>query len=56
MELERLRRIERQYESHREMLGEQVLVLELEDVLREGEEPERSKKRVAAAALKLLGG
>jgi deoxyguanosine kinase len=56
MELERLRRIERQYESHREMLGERVLVLELEDILREGEEPERSKKRVAAAALELLGG
>jgi deoxyguanosine kinase len=54
LELDRLRRIEHQYETHRDMLGAQVLVMELGEILREGEDPEPSERRVAAAALALL--
>ncbi len=54
LELERLRRIERQYDAHRRQLGENVLLLELAQVLRPGEPEEQSKQRVAQAALRLL--
>jgi|SRR5271166_2367193 len=55
LELERLRRIERQYEAHRRQLGENVLLVELANVLQPGEPEEQSKQRVARAALHLLG-
>ena len=54
MELERLRRIEHQYEVHHDQLGRTVLDLDLHAVLRPGETEERSKRRVAEAALELL--
>lgn len=54
MELERLRRIEHQYEVHHDQLGRTVLDLDLQAVLRPGEDEERSKRRVAEATLELL--
>jgi deoxyguanosine kinase len=54
MELKRLRRIERQYQSHHDDLGRTVLDLDLDALLRPGEDEERSKRRVADAALELL--
>lgn len=54
MELERLRRIEHQYEVHHSQLGRTVLDLDLHALLRPGEAEERSKHRVAEAALELL--
>lgn len=54
MELERLRRIECQYEAHHQELGRTVLDLDLQALLRPGEDEERSKGRVAEAALELL--
>jgi len=54
MELERLRRIERQYEAHHDQLGRRVLDLNLQEVLRPGGDEESSKRRVTDAALELL--
>lgn len=54
MELDRLKRIESQYEDHHDQLGSVVLDLDLERVLRAGEDEEHSKERVANAALELL--
>jgi len=54
MELERLSRIDRQYEKHHDQLGSTVLDLDLSTLL-DCEEPERrSKRRVADAALAIL--
>jgi deoxyadenosine/deoxycytidine kinase len=54
MELKRLRRIERHYQSHHDELGRTVLDLDLDALLRPGEDEERSKRRVAHAALERL--
>jgi deoxyadenosine/deoxycytidine kinase len=54
LELDRLRRIEHQYDAHRALLGANVLVLDLIDVLRPDEQDEQSKRRVARAALDLI--
>jgi deoxyadenosine/deoxycytidine kinase len=56
MELGRLRRIERQYETHRKVLGTRVLPLELAEVIEPGEPEQASKDRVARAAGDLIGG
>jgi deoxyguanosine kinase len=55
MELERLRRIEHQYELHHDELGRTVLDLDLDAVLRPSDEDEGSKRRVAQAAFELVG-
>jgi deoxyguanosine kinase len=54
MELNRLQRIERQYEAHHDQLGSIVLDLDLQALLEPGEGEHRSKQRVADAALSLL--
>jgi deoxyadenosine/deoxycytidine kinase len=54
LELERLTRIERQYELHRQQLGKRVLKLDLQRVLRPGEGEEQSKRTVAGAAAALI--
>ncbi|HEY4809656.1 MAG TPA: deoxynucleoside kinase [Solirubrobacteraceae bacterium] len=54
MELERLRRIEAQYEAQHDDLGRRVLDLELAELLQPDEDAQNSKDRVADAALELL--
>jgi deoxyadenosine/deoxycytidine kinase len=54
MELERLRRIEAEYEAHHDELGQRVLDLELDVLLRAVEVEQTSKERVTEAALELL--
>jgi deoxyguanosine kinase len=54
MEQERLRRIEAEYETHHDELGQRVLDLELDALLRPGEVEQTSKERVTEAALELL--
>ncbi len=54
MELDRLERIETQYEAHRHELGARVLVLDLAEILEPHESEQASKRRVAGEALRLI--
>jgi hypothetical protein len=54
MELDRLDRIETQYEAHRHQLGACVLVLNLAEILEPYESEQASKRRVAQEALRLI--
>jgi deoxyguanosine kinase len=54
MELERLRRIEHQYELHLDQLGETVHTVDLDALLVPSEDPEQSKQRVLEHVIALL--
>jgi deoxyguanosine kinase len=55
LELERLRRIEHQYQQHRRGSGgDGWLTLDLQEVLRPGEDEQQSKRTVARAAAALI--